>query len=590
MLQEAVYHRPKGNFAYAYDAETLHIRLRTKKEDCSAVTILWGDPFSWEKNENDVWEWHRDQSVSMKKEKSTSLFDYWFGEIKTETKRVKYAFQLEQKNETAIYTEKGFFVDLNTRTNNSFFTFPYLNEEDVFSAPSWVKDTVWYQIFPERFGNGDESINPKGALPWGSAEPKPNNFFGGDLKGIMDHLDHLVELGITGLYLTPIFKAYSNHKYDTIDYMEIDPQFGDKETFKKFVDTCHKKGIKVMLDAVFNHSGFYFPPFQDVLKNGEKSRYKNWFYIKDFPVKTKPKPNYATFAFTEEMPKLNTSNAELREYLLEVGRYWVREFNIDGWRLDVANEVSHDFWREFRKEVRAIKSDVYILGEIWHDAMPWLQGDQFDAVMNYPYTSGAIDFFAKQEITAEEFVNQTVETLVMYPKNVMEAAFNLLGSHDTPRILTTCEGNKEKVKQLFTFLLSAPGTPCIYYGDEIGMSGDMDPGCRKCMEWAEEKQDRELLQYITKLIALRRDNGVFGNDGELDFIQYSNTTNHVMYTKTNGDDTLLFVFNNSSEAISITKPHSLKGKKLLPVIDTNMKLDEKELKLAGHEVLIVAVV
>ncbi|MGE7216838.1 glycoside hydrolase family 13 protein [Priestia koreensis] len=590
MLKEAVYHRPKGNFAYAYDAETLHIRLRTKKEDCSAVTILWGDPFSWEKNENDVWEWHRDQSVSMRKEKSTSLFDYWFGEIKTETKRVKYAFQLEQKNETAIYTEKGFFVDLNTRTNNSFFTFPYLNEEDVFSAPSWVKDTVWYQIFPERFGNGDESINPKGTLPWGSTEPKPDNFFGGDLQGIMDHLDHLVELGITGLYLTPIFKAYSNHKYDTIDYMEIDPQFGDKETFKQFVDTCHEKGIKVMLDAVFNHSGFYFPPFQDVLKNGDKSRYKNWFYIEDFPVQTKPKPNYATFAFTEAMPKLNTSNAELREYLLEVGRYWVREFNIDGWRLDVANEVSHDFWREFRKEVRAIKPDVYILGEIWHDAMPWLQGDQFDAVMNYPYTSGAIDFFAKQEITAEEFVNQTVETLVMYPKNVMEAAFNLLGSHDTPRILTICEGNKEKVKQLFTFLLSAPGTPCIYYGDEIGMSGDMDPGCRKCMEWAEEKQDRELLQYITDLIALRREKGVFGNDGELDFVQYSNETNHVMYTKTNGDDTLLFVFNNSSEAISVTKPDSLKGKKLLPVIDTNVSLDEKELKLAGHEVLIVEIV
>ena len=166
---------------------------------------------------------------------------------------------------------------------------------------------------------------------------------------MINHLDHLTELGINGIYFTPIFKAKSNHKYDTIDYMEIDPQFGDKETFKKLVQECHERGIKVMLDAVFNHSGYYFEPFQDLLKNGESSRYKDWFHVRSYPITTEPLPTYDTFAFEASMPKLNTENPEVKEYLLEVGKYWVKEFDIDGWRLDVANEIDHQFLERFQK-------------------------------------------------------------------------------------------------------------------------------------------------------------------------------------------------------------------------------------------------
>ena len=253
--------------------------------------------------------------------------------------------------------------------------------------------------------------------------------------------------------------------------MEIDPQFGDKATFKRLVDVCHQHGIKVMLDAVFNHSGYYFPPFQDVLKNQEHSKYKDWFHIRDFPIITKPRPNYDTFAFTEQMPKLNTENAEVKEYLLNVARYWIEEFDIDGWRLDVANEVDHSFWREFRKTVKSVKPDAYILGEIWHDSMPWLQGDQFDAVMNYPFTQSALDFFAKGTINADVFAQRISHVLHSYPNNVNEVSFNLLGSHDTPRILTIANENKDRLKLLFLFQLTFIGSPCIYYGDEIGMTG-----------------------------------------------------------------------------------------------------------------------
>lgn len=577
ITREAIYHRPKNNFAYAYDTKTLHIRLRTKKNDIENVTLIHGDPYIWKEG---VWQY---ETRTMNKIATTELFDYWFVAIQPDFRRLRYGFELKSNEETIIYTEKGFFDEIITKDNAPYFCFPYLNAEDVFNPPAWVCDTVWYQIFPERFGNGDPSINPKSALPWGSEEPTPTNFFGGDFEGVIQNMDYLVQLGITGIYFTPIFKATTNHKYDTVDYMEIDPQFGDKETFKRLVQVCHENGIKVMLDAVFNHSGFYFAQFQDVLERGESSKYKDWFYIWDFPVQTEPVPNYDTFAFTYMMPKLNTYHPEVREYLLEVGRYWVREFDIDGWRLDVANEVGHDFWRAFRKEVKAIKSDVYILGEIWHDSMPWLQGDQFDAVMNYPYSNAAIQFFAQDTIRAEEFANKTTEALLMYPENATEVAFNLLGSHDTPRILTVCKDNKGKVKQLLTFLFSSPGTPCIYYGDEISMSGEMDPGCRKCMIWDEEEQDKDMFHFVAQLIRLRKENSAFGNYGTFQFVTASNETNHVMYTKTFEEQTVLFVFNNSDKEITVDVPFNLKGKKI-----TNLLTGEKVSYGAEHVDLVLA--
>ncbi|ALF09762.1 alpha-glycosidase [Parageobacillus thermoglucosidasius] len=556
MFKEAIYHRPKDNFAYAYDEKTLHIRLRTKKDDIKTVYLLYADPYEWK---DGVWKLNREP---MAKSGADDLFDYWFIEVIPPYRRIRYGFELTSENEKIVYTEKGFYHEAPTDDTAYYFCFPFLNKIDVFHAPEWVKDTVWYQIFPERFANGNPDINPEEALPWASEDPTSTSFFGGDLEGIIQHLDHLVDLGVNGIYLTPIFHAPSNHKYDTTNYFEIDPHFGDKQTFKKLVDLCHEKGIRVMLDAVFNHCGYYFSPFQDVLKNGEASKYKDWFHIHEFPLQTTPRPNYDTFAFVAQMPKLNTENPEVKKYLLDVATYWIREFDIDGWRLDVANEIDHQFWREFRQAVKSIKPDVYILGEIWHDAMPWLRGDQFDAVMNYPFTNGAIRFFAKNEIGAKQFANIMTNVLHSYPENVNEAAFNLLGSHDTPRILTVCDNDVRKVKLLFLFQLSFTGSPCIYYGDEIGMTGGQDPGCRKCMIWEEEKQNRDILEHVKKLIALRKAHPAFRR-GKITFMDASDESNHLIYTKTYLDETILVMINNSSKEIDVTVPLSLKGKWLV---------------------------
>ncbi|WP_221563735.1 alpha-glycosidase [Alkalihalobacillus sp. TS-13] len=547
MEKTAIYHRPKNNFAYAYTNRKIHIRLQSAKNDLKNVELIHGDPYVWD----DI-GW-KNASTSMKLEGSDDLFDYWICEVEPEFKRLRYGFELDDGAERLVYGEKGFVAE-DPRDTDFYFAFPFLNEADVFNAPDWVSHTVWYQIFPERFANGDPSIDPPGTLAWGSAEPAVDNFFGGDFQGVIEHLDYLVGLGISGVYFTPIFKAHSNHKYDTIDYMEIDPQFGDKETFRKLVDECHKRGIKVMLDAVFNHSGYFFKPFQNVLKYQENSTYRNWFHIREFPIVEDPAPSYDTFAFVSSMPKLNTEHPKVREYLLNVGRYWVEEFDIDGWRLDVANEVDHAFWRDFRRVVKEVKRDVYVLGEIWHDAMPWLQGDQFDAVMNYPFTNAALEFFAKGTIEADSFIEQITKWMVAYPKNVNDAAFNLLGSHDTPRILTICEDNVRKVKLLFLFQLTFTGSPCIYYGDEIGLDGGKDPGCRKCMEWDESKHDMELRSFVSRLIGLRKKEESLQGKGHIRFIDTGSVDNVVVYERSTSDERILVVINNSAERSVIGLP------------------------------------
>jgi cyclomaltodextrinase / maltogenic alpha-amylase / neopullulanase len=575
MQIEAIYHRPKDNYAYACTKDDLHIRIRTKKNDVTRVTLLFGDPYQWEDGK---WTY---KSTPMTLTGTDSLFDYWIAEITPEFKRLRYGFVLNDDTTETFFGEKGFSQEPSSDVAD-YFCFPFLNSADVFLAPQWVKNTIWYQIFPERFANGDSSNDPDGSLAWGSNKPTPNNFFGGDLEGVIENISYLKDLGVNGIYFTPIFKAFSNHKYDTIDYLELDPAFGDKETFKRLIKTCHDHDIKVMLDAVFNHSGFYFPPFQDVVEHGQNSKYKDWFHIHDFPLKTEPAPNYDTFAFTPFMPKLNTENNEVKEYLLNVARYWVEEFDIDGWRLDVANEIDHQFWREFRQVVKTIKPDLYILGEIWHDSMPWLRGDQFDAVMNYPFTTNLLNLFAKQSISSKQFVENMTNVLHMYPKNINDTAFNLVGSHDTPRVLNECNQDENRARLIFTFLLTFIGTPCIYYGDEIGMSGGQDPGCRKCMEWDVEKQNRDLFTHIQTLISIRKKEPLLANEGTLSFLPPELHSKCIAFTKSDGKQTILVLLNSSEQDINYTLPFDLKGKTIKNLFTSKefaADIDEIDVKL-----------
>ena len=391
-------------------------------------------------------------------------------------------------------------------------------------TPDWVKHAVFYQIFPDRFARSPRTRHSRGMSfkAWGSP-PKEQGFQGGDLHGIVDHMDYLRDLGVTALYLNPIFAAAANHRYHTYDYLQVDPILGRDSALRELLAEAHVHGLKVILDGVFNHASRGFWPFHHVLENGEASPYVDWFIIRGWPLRAYSEPeglacNYDAWWNLPALPKLNVRNPGVRDYLLGVARYWI-EFGIDGWRLDVPNEIDDDdFWRSFRDAVKGANSEAYICGEIWGDAQRWLHGDQFDGVMNYPLGRALISFcgaqtlrrefhhdqFHLQPLDAAAFGRELERLLGLYDWEIAQAQLNLLDSHDLPRALWLM-GNDESALRLCVLLqMTLPGAPCIYYGDEIGLSTPGDPYCRGAFPWQhEETWNQDLLAYYRRAIALR---------------------------------------------------------------------------------------
>ncbi len=508
----AVYHEARQNYCYPLNENELIINIKTGY-DVRSVNIVAGDPFAAGiLGGGETWEGTAAPIIYTKRLKNQL---WWTTTVTPEFKRLKYYFELITDAEEWLYFEDGFVsreqFSLEGRSRQCF-TYPWMNESDVNRTPSWVNSTVWYQIFPDRFCNGDSSLDPEGVLPWGgrNEEVKDHSvFYGGDLPGIISKLDYLQELGITGIYLTPVNEAPSNHKYDTSDYERIDPRFGDESTMKRLVAEAHERGIRVMLDGVFNHCGRYFAPWRDVLEKGPESKYYDWFMIKKWPLSkdgtAAKKGELYTFAFYDNMPKLNTNNKEVRDYFTNVVCGWVEKYGVDGIRLDVANEISHRFCKELRERVKAVKPEVYILGEIWHNAFPWLCGDEFDAVMNYPLGESIKDFWIDKSLTNEDFEYTVNRCYTMYMQQTNDVLFNLLDSHDTKRLRSCVKSLDEYFAQL-AVLFAMPGSPCIYYGTEIAMDGGYDPDNRRCMPWDEIEAGafNERIEIVRDLIALRK--------------------------------------------------------------------------------------
>jgi cyclomaltodextrinase / maltogenic alpha-amylase / neopullulanase len=410
--------------------------------------------------------------------------------------------------------------------------------------PDWVQDAIFYQIFPDRFAKSKR--NPSDNLtfePWDSA-PTVHGFKGGDLYGIAERLDHLSDLGVTAIYLNPIFSSGSNHRYHTYDYFNVDPLLGGNDALRLLLVEAHQRGIRVILDGVFNHASRGTWQFHHVLETGNSSPYKDWFHFD--PDRLQGKKHWGAYPTEGELkaienegslkaigyqgwwnlpalPKFNTNTPAVRTFLFNVAEYWIK-FGVDGWRLDVAPEIDDDsFWQEFRRRVRAINPEAYIVAEIWHEAERWLQGDQFDATMNYLVTAASIPFFSgkhlnmqvvnqaggyqgrvRPEISANDFANEIDRLLHLYQPEITHSQFNLLDSHDTPRFLTCARGDKASLKLAWLFVMTIPGAPCIYYGDEIGMEGQHDPDCRRSFPWDKKLWDYELLNYLKSAISMRK--------------------------------------------------------------------------------------
>lgn len=396
--------------------------------------------------------------------------------------------------------------------------------------PDWITGrdggtgAVFYQIFPDRFARSPRLDKPNGLEPWDSP-PTHHGYKGGDLLGIAERLDYLSDLGITGIYLNPVFRSGSNHRYHTHDYYQIDPLLGGNEAFGEFLDACHQRGIRVLLDGVFNHASRGFFQFHDVLENGAGSPWADWFHIYDWPLHPygQQPANYGAWWGLKALPKFNTDNPQAREYLMQVGEHWMR-LGIDGWRLDVPEEIqTPGFWEEFRERVRAINPDAYIVGEIWSDASAYItDGTRFDGTMNYLLTTATIAFAAGSRvdpaqdldnpwyditpaIDAAGYNDRIDRLLASYPASAHLANLNLLDSHDTARILTIAGGDRGSVELAALLLLTFPGAPCIYYGTEIGLEGASEPDSRGGFPWDETLWDNDLHRTFRQLIALRRE-------------------------------------------------------------------------------------
>lgn len=515
MNKSAVFHKSCDNYCYALDKDNIIVTIRTGF-DVTSVYLCYCDPYTTGiMGGNNRWVYDT-APITFKSYLEDAVL--WSICVTPPYKRCSYFFKICSNNETYYYFEDGFHTSAEPRQGErpQNFIFPWMNPADINEVPQWVNDTVWYQIFPDRFCNGDSSLNPKFTKKWKEPDQSvgPLDVYGGDIPGIINRLDYLKELGITGLYFTPLCTGKSNHKYDTSDYLKIDPSFGTNKQMRELVDKAHSLGMRVMMDGVFNHCSSFFPPWKDVCQKGPESKYYDWFMINKWPFSKRPlstsnskNGNYYSFAFFDLLPKLNTNNPEVIKYFTHVCTTWIKEFDIDAIRLDVANEVSHVFLQTLRKNLKKLKPDFFLLGELWHDSMPWLRGNELDSVMNYTLKDSMNNFWLDIDLTKYDLMHAVNRCYNLYMGQTNKVLFNMLDSHDTIRLISQLN-NPDKFYQEMALMFTMPGTPCLYYGSEVLLEGMHDPDCRRCMPWSmiDNGTYTKNIERTKKLISMRKNN------------------------------------------------------------------------------------
>jgi cyclomaltodextrinase len=428
------------------------------------------------------------------------------------------------------------------------------------TVPSWIEDAIFYQIFPDRFANGELKNDPPNVQPWNSP-PTNSNFLGGDLRGIINHFDYLLDLGINAIYLNPIFQSTSNHRYNTTDYFKIDPKLGDMDDFRAFLDLAHDHGVRVILDGVFNHCGRGFYAFVDLLENQENSPYRNWFHPLRFPLEAYTpgeSKNYLAWWGIKSLPKFNTDEPAVRQFILSVARYWIEQ-GTDGWRLDVPNEIDDDsFWAEFRRVVKTANPQAYLVGEIWTADPRWVGDSHFDGLMNYPLRECLIHMLRATDPEQAACIQKIERLLHLYPQDNLHSMYNTLGTHDTERIFSLLDGDVDKGRLAFLILFAFPGAPAIYYGDEIGMRGGKDPENRGAFPWDENQWNHELRNWVKTLISTRQRTPALRR-GEFVWVYGDDIARCYAFARLLGDESLMVALNASPSQHSLRLPVSNLG-------------------------------
>ena len=540
-----------------------------------------------EKNISKLWLLLEDEDfrpVELRKYAETDRFVFWGVQVEFRANVAKFSFAATTEDNLNLYLGTSGIANFISPSEKWIYDSSIYQRH---SIPDWVYGSVMYQVFPERFANGRSEINPENTIEWGSV-PTRLDFQGGDLYGVIDKLDHIESLGVNILYLNPIFLSGSTHKYDSWDHFKVDPTLGGDDGLRDLISNCHDRNIKVILDCSLNHVHPRHFAFQDIVKNGENSEYKNWFTIFDYPVRLIHRPHlYAntykvgwdgneeeykrylekTFEETKvpvevrdddgpivepsykawwgvpDMPKVNFESKEARQWALDVTKHWIENFDIDGWRMDVAKELDFSFWKEFRDIAHKANKDTLLISEIFGDTSQWLQGDRFDGTMNYSFREAMTDYFATKRINNKEFADSLANLYSMYSFEALSSCQNLLSSHDVKRFLNRCGNEEDGILGAIFLQATFPGIAGIYYGDEIGLGGADDPFNREPFPWhSEESWNSTILDYTKKLMNIKKSSSIF-KYGRFELLD--DNEQFVAFRRILKDESMLCIINRS---------------------------------------------
>ena len=490
-------HQSDSSYCFSISENTVVVRLAVAKcLSLSRVDVLYNESNLYYKSQ---------YRASMHIAHEDETFFYYETRMEVEIPRFFYIFHISGDDSDVYYSESGL-----TPTYNfdlaflSAFAYNGENRNDFGLVPESWQGRLVYQIFPERFAcRGDPKKKKYVNRPWDAVDKRlyPGSFLGGDLWGLVDKLEYLHSLGVGAIYMTPIHPSPSNHKYDVLDYFDVDPNLGGKEALMHVTTKAHELGMKVIMDLVFNHMSSSHPFFLDVKEKGRASAYHDWFFIDGDKPTTSPL-NYRCFSFVKAMPKLDTNNPAVRDYLISVGKYWIEEFGVDGYRLDVSDAVSHDFWIRFKIALKDIKPDILLIGENWHNSESFVGPNQLDGVMNYPFL-GAVSCYLLQIKSAYETRLLLDGLLMRYKDANNHMMMNIVSSHDVQRFMHLVSGDKNLVLMGFAMLMFYPGFPMVYYGEELFMEGGADPDNRRGMTWDKLDTEDYYIKHFAQLMRLR---------------------------------------------------------------------------------------
>lgn len=503
---------------FVIDLHTVGLRIRCGK-DVDGVVAVYNDPYLRDEVDGAlVWPYKK---CEMQVSGETDQYKYFMCRLDCERRRLKYYFLIYSGSEVWQYSESGFTQNYSHDFLSMFFV-PYIDKNRIHMPYEWLKNTVWYQILPSRFAS-----ERKGA-PCG-------------IKGITDKLPYLHQLGINGLYLNPVYRGKSYHKYDVIDYEHIDPDFGTDEDFAALCNAAHKMGMKVMLDISFTHCSSDNPFWQSVCADKEKSKYYGWFNIYE---NKQGELLYETFAYEMGMPKFNTENFRVIEYFCNnVIKYWMKKCKVDAWRIDVANEISDDLLIKVKNVMHDVNPEAYMVGEIWHNAVDWISKKRLDGVTNYGLSRAILSFVCSKEHSVKEYKNSINLLIHSYSPCQLAMCMTLLDSHDTPRLRYMCENDMDKFKLALFLLMTFPGTPSLYYGTERYMDGAGDPDCRRFVDWeAHSEEAEDVFRMISRFIHLRKEHPALANEGN--FIFEHSEDSLLVYSRQSKEEKLYCVINS----------------------------------------------